>query len=90
VACEVGEGLGGRRGLKAALTLCLVASGLLAALVTMFLSWHLNFRLNPRYTLYLLHFSVLLLFAFLLWLRTFRALWLGFSPGAPGTSRRRA
>jgi stage IV sporulation protein FB len=85
LACEVGEGLFGRRGVAGALWLCVASTGALAVFLVLELSWRLEvLRYDPRYVLSLEQFSVLLLFCFLLWLRAFRALW----PDAPpGTSQ---
>jgi stage IV sporulation protein FB len=76
IACELGEGLLGRRGVAAALWLCLAATAALSVLLVLDLSWRLEFlRYDPRYVLNLQQFGVLLLFCFLLWIRSFRALW---------------
>ena len=75
IAVEVGEGLFGRGGLVVALVLSLVVSALLAIWAMLQISWRLEFPYDPRYALYLQHYSILLLYCFLFWLRGFRALW---------------
>jgi stage IV sporulation protein FB len=75
IACEIGDGLFGRRGIWAALGLSLVTCAAVAIFVTLQLSVRLDFRFDPRYLLYLEEFTVLLLFCFLFWTRGFQALW---------------
>jgi Zn-dependent protease len=87
MACEIGEGLFGRRGVTAALVLSLVVAGLLAVWVMVQMSWLLNFRYDPRYTLLMEHWAVVLLFCFLFWVRGFGALWPAELPGAQPQER---
>jgi stage IV sporulation protein FB len=75
MACEIGEGLFGRKGRVAGVVLSIITAGLLAVGLVIQLSWHLRFPYDPRYLLYLEQFIVLLMYAFLLWLRGFRELW---------------
>jgi Zn-dependent protease len=75
IACEVGEGLFGRWGRVAALCLCILTVGVLVVGVVLSMSWRANFTLDPRYFLVMEERSIWLLFCFLLWLRSFRALW---------------
>jgi membrane-associated protease RseP (regulator of RpoE activity) len=82
LAAEVGEGLFGRRGVTAALVLCLIVSGLLAIEVAMLIAAQLDDRFNPFYILRLMYFCALMLFCFLFWMRTFRALWPEAQPPA--------
>jgi stage IV sporulation protein FB len=74
VACAMGEGLFGARGVSVALGLSIVVTALLAIWATLQLSMHLDQRFDERYPLFLEQDGVLLLFCFLLWLRGFRAL----------------
>jgi hypothetical protein len=75
MVCEIGEGLFGRRGRIAGLILCLVGAGLLAVWVMVQMAWLLQFTYDPRYILFMEQWAVLLLFSFLFWVHTFRALW---------------
>jgi membrane-associated protease RseP (regulator of RpoE activity) len=87
VICEVGEGLFGRRGLTAALLVCLGATALLTLVWTVFLSAQLNapfavplqvvewLRFTQTSRLWLLEYGYLIVLCYLLWVRTFRALW---------------
>jgi stage IV sporulation protein FB len=87
VACEIGEGLFGSPGVTAALILCLADTVLLTLLAVTLLSLHLNVRFAvplhvPEWIretelsrLWHLEYGSLLLGCYLLWLRTFRALW---------------
>jgi stage IV sporulation protein FB len=87
IACEIGEGLFGKRGVIAALVLCLATIALLTFLWTAFLSAQLHvpfavpYQVGEwiRYTqtsrLWLLEYSFLIFLCYLLWIRTFRALW---------------
>ncbi len=72
---EIGEGLLGPRGVTIALVVCLVFSGLLAVEAATLIAAQLDDRFNPFYVLRLMHFCVLMLFCFLFWMRSFRALW---------------
>ncbi len=87
VACEIGEGLFGPRGAKAALVLCLATTVLLTLVATALLSLHLNVRFDvplhlPEWLretemsrLWHLQYGFLIFYCYLLWVRTFRALW---------------
>jgi Zn-dependent protease len=75
ILCELGEALLGRIGVNLALVLCLVATAVLTLLVVRQLAVHLEFRYDPRYSLFLQSGIVKLAFCFLLWLRTVLALW---------------
>jgi Zn-dependent protease len=75
VAVDLGEGLLGTRGKIAALILSVLTAGLLAVWVMLELSVRLEYRFDPRYALYLEQFGVLLMYCFLLWLRSFKELW---------------
>ena len=87
LACEIGEGLLGPRGSKVALVLCLATTALLTLMGAVLLTWRLNVRFDvPRhveewlrnaqlYRLWLLQDGFFVLFCYLLWIRTFRALW---------------
>jgi stage IV sporulation protein FB len=78
-ACAIGEGLLGRRGLGAALGLSLILAGGLGVWVTLEMSReisrHEQSPFDQRYVLHLTEFTILLLFCFLLWMLSFRALW---------------
>ena len=50
-------------------------AGLLAVWATLALSNRLSRVFDPRYVVYLVHFSILLFFCYLFWLSAFRALW---------------
>jgi hypothetical protein len=75
IAFSIGEALLGRKGLIAAAVLSLGATALLSVWVVIEMSWHLEFHYDPRYLLHLEEFSILLLFCFILWLRSFKILW---------------
>jgi len=75
IAYELGERLFGRGGRVAALGLSIVVAGILAVWVTVRLSWNLNFPFDPRYALRLENDLILLVYCFLLWLGSVRALW---------------
>ena len=75
IASDVGESLWGIRGRVAAVILSLGVTTVLSVWVVFEMGWHLNQRYDPRYLLYLEESGVLLLFCFLLWLRSFRILW---------------
>lgn len=86
VACEIGEGLFGPRGVTVALVLCLLTAGSLALMVAVMLALLLNTHFVPgrldawlpvaqRGGVWLLQFLLEALFCYLLWIRTFRALW---------------
>jgi stage IV sporulation protein FB len=87
VACEIGEGLFGTGGTKAALVLCLATTLLCTLLATALLSLHLGLRFAvplhvPEWLretqmarLWHLQYGLLILYCYLLWIRTFRALW---------------
>jgi Zn-dependent protease len=74
LVCEIGEGLFGRTGRTTGLILCLVAATIFGGWVMVQMVWQDNFRYDPRYTLMMEHWAVVLLYSFLLWTRTFRAL----------------
>jgi len=75
IACEIGEAIFGRRGGTAALVLSLMTCAAAAIFVTIGLGADLDYRFDPRYLLYLEHYTVLLGFCFLFWIRAFQALW---------------
>jgi stage IV sporulation protein FB len=87
VACEIGEGLFGPRGAKVALVLSLATTVLLTFLATALLSTFLNIpfdvpfrvpewiRKTQTARLWHIECGVLILYCYLLWIRTFRALW---------------
>jgi stage IV sporulation protein FB len=76
IICDIGESLFGRRGRTGALVLCLATCGLLAVGMILQLSLWLKYhRYEPAYAVGIEWFALLVLFCFLLWLRTFRALW---------------
>ncbi len=75
IAFTVSEALLGRKGQIVAAVLSLGMTGLLSVWVVLEMSRHLEFHYDPRYLLHLEEFSILLLFCFLLWLRSFRLLW---------------
>jgi stage IV sporulation protein FB len=75
IAFTVGESLLSRKGQIAAAGLSLGATALLSVWVVLEMSGHLELHYDPRYLLHLEEFSILLLFCFLLWLRSFRILW---------------
>jgi Zn-dependent protease len=75
--CEVGEGLFGARGRRLAQVLFLLTATLLVVALTLDLSRRLEDRFDPRYTLHLQAFAVLLIYLFAFWVRGFEALLFG-------------
>jgi Zn-dependent protease len=74
LTAEIAASLFGSRGIAVASGLSLLAAMWLALWVTIELSLHLDQRFDERYGLLLLQDGVLLLFCFLFWLYSFRAL----------------
>jgi Zn-dependent protease len=75
IASDVGETLWGQRGRTAAVGLSLGVTGALTVWVVLEMSWRLSFHYDPRYLLYLEESSILLLFCFVFWVRSFKLLW---------------
>jgi Zn-dependent protease len=85
MACEIGEGLFGRRGVAAALILSLAFAGLLALSVMLEMRQRYAYPVGERYFLDQQRLSVLLFFCFLFWLRGFREWW-AWGPSAARTT----
>ncbi|HEV3386685.1 MAG TPA: hypothetical protein VG097_17850 [Gemmata sp.] len=91
IALDVGETLFGRKGKTSALVLSLAFTAILSVWVVFEMSWRLENRYDPLYSIYLLEGIIQLFFCFVLWLQSFKALWPGENSTpefAPSTSTR--
>lgn len=75
IALDVGDSLLGRKGRTAAMVLSLIVTATLSVWVVFEMSWRMNNPFDPRYFIYLEEGLIRLLFFFILWLRSFKALW---------------
>lgn len=74
-AVAIGEAILGSRGRTFVLVLSLLTIASLSILVVRDMSLYLKLRYDPRYLLHLTEGNIRLIFCFVLWLGTFRAVW---------------
>jgi Zn-dependent protease len=77
IALELGETILGKKGRAIALVLSLATAAIMSVWVALEMSRHLSNRYDPNYLIHLEEGSIRLLFCFILWTKSFKALWTG-------------
>lgn len=75
ISLDVGETLWGRKGRVMAFVISLTVAAILSVWVVLEMSWHLENRYDPRYFIHLEEGIIRLFFCFVLWTKSFKALW---------------